>query len=232
MVKIFYLCALILFLDGCARGALRPAHSIDDSGAGIFYDEAGQSHPLLDSAVGQFTSDGKLNIDKSVKPVFDQKVKPDFLTGPCAAGATLTHTFGNVLSLCRSTKAVNQCQAANLCNTARSWTMCTKTQYLARGGASTQSPDSAWIKSCLRRPAVQVPDDYLCPCQWDAATEQYIGEQCDGSSTITYFEGYIGIISSSVCNKLGPSSETAVTGYWDYRASADTSAIYSAVCCN
>ncbi len=158
-------------------------------------------------------------------PLSDGPVQP-----PCASGATKGQTYAANMVVCGGSAQVNQCSAAPLCNTAGGWSMCTASQFLARGGKTTVTVKRAWLAACIRNNSTPTaPTNAICSsCMGTNLSAGGVGWRCTGSKSDTKSNAYIGVASFFECRRVGVNT-TAVEGDWHPFASAGV--VDSAVCC-
>jgi hypothetical protein len=95
-------------------------------------------------------------------------IAPDGITAQsaCTNNTSPVQIYAANMVKCGKTSSyVKHCNAESYCNTPR-WHICTGTEFLARGGATTPSGStSAWIGACVTRGGAktQAPKDGLCP---------------------------------------------------------------------
>jgi hypothetical protein len=150
---------------------------------------------------------------------------------PCAAGMNTAQSYSPAMVTCADPKgAHNQCATAALCNAAAGWTLCTTSQFLARGGKTTPTTQQGWLASCVRDNGnPTAPSDGVCGgCTSSGGAPVDVGWRCTGSSSDKKNNLYVGVATFSECRRVGVNQATA-EGMWH---PLETPALVgAAICC-
>jgi pentapeptide MXKDX repeat protein len=151
----------------------------------------------------------------------------------CAVGQPLFVWPAGKMVMCSAGKNITPCGAPAICNTAAGWSLCTASQYLARGGKTTAPPlqDNAWLSGCIRSGgAPYAPTDTLCPgnCKAGSAPAATVAWQC-GPGSFTRSDAYLAVLTRTACRRVGVNS-AAYEGFWSFRATNQPRP--NVVCCN
>jgi hypothetical protein len=146
----------------------------------------------------------------------------------CSAQAKETQRLLDTMVRCSLLAgAINQCNASALCNSP-SWHLCTRDDYLGRGG-STGGPDAdAWIASCIRDGAsVQAASNSTCSdCRNQSTVGNLLSVRCGVDAGNFMAQMYVGVLASTSCNAIG---QSRLQGYW--RTAWAGYSVDSAMCC-
>jgi len=169
--------------------------------------------------------------DQALKDQAPKDQAPEQSTPACLTTITSSYWSDPSMMIC-SGGPFTQCTAENACNVAGGWHLCLASEFLARGGASTSIPTSAWIKGCVRKNgAVDAPVDSLCSasCASTTAGSVTIGWECANlnSSSATDADN-VGLVSAPKCSRVGVNTP-ATAGYWIWMPI--TSKKTGALCC-
>jgi len=149
-------------------------------------------------------------------------------TAACASGSR-RFSYTPTMAVCRGAKST-QCEAAKLC--AKTWHLCTVTEFLARGGRTINPglADDAWLAGCTRSGTLHAPKDGICSsCVRAGSSFTAVGWSCkDGSTTLSMSSVVLGVTNAQNCRRLGVNS-AANAARWRARNVDDDSD--SAMCC-
>ncbi len=131
--------------------------------------------------------------------------------------------------ICGVVPNVNQCEAATLCNSAAGWTLCTASQFLARGGKTSFLEPKAWIASCIRIAGVlQAPTQRVCSCVNTPAKSVASSWPCGGGGGLTSVNSEVGVRTFNSCRKIGGINTAGA--FW--KNLAPEKPLSAALCCN
>ena len=137
---------------------------------------------------------------------------------PCASNASpITSPSGWAASmrLCMRSTKVNQCLAELACGAG--WHLCSASEYLLYGGDKEGPGSLAWIKGCVRTGGLPfAPTNGLCsticspPAPIANANNSW---PCGPGSGVGSPSSNIGLITSSLCHRVGVNDKTT-EGFW------------------
>jgi hypothetical protein len=208
MVRIISLVSLLAAVPGCSCSEKVVA---TDAGAATFDTTPDASPPDAgppDAGADAGGSDGGIDAGATIDAGPPDAGATDAGSTPCTF--ELAHTYGADMVVCGPGAmkiSADQCEAeATFC--APGWTLCTASQFLARGGMTDPAPYAAWIAGCIREGggAVTTPTDRICACTPGArASLELLGIGCDGTTEYRADGANIGIVASPGCYAAGPS---------------------------
>ena len=234
--------SLAMFVVGCTRAGFTAAtdtsafgdESISTDAAGLSFGDLGVDSPSTLAEHG----DAEVRLDAAATPG-DLFVSTDATAAPCAVGVTETFRYGQPMVICASTaRAVNQCEASQLCNRDQGWHLCSASEFLTHGGATTASPalSDAWIASCVRTDrTVHAPTDQVClSCAAANVSYAETAWTCSGPlGTQSTPWSYAGVTTSSLCGRVGI-NDRVYAAFWTSRVSGSPvlpKRVAAAVCC-
>ena len=143
----------------------------------------------------------------------------------CADG-TVEQEYSAKMHGCDGEKT--QCDAESLC--ASGWHLCTMSEYVSRGGATTPASVRRWIASCIRTGcgAPTYPTDEICGgvCENAMGSMPDMVWDCSGSLADTESNCAVGLVSHGGTLRLGSQASACV-----YARQLGTNGAVGAVCC-
>jgi hypothetical protein len=239
-------CLLLLVASLASQGChLIYPFSVGDAPAedhGASADSARVDGPPV--ADGPSSSDGPLNDDAPPPPDApgnDQPATPDVqptpdqpsTTTPCSDPSGPDFNYASNRKICPIQGGGNQCKAASACNLSQGWSLCTGSQFRARGGDTTPTLYRAWLASCVRDGAIpNAPSDSVCTCASFLGTSYELHWGCPTPNTprLNTSQHYMGVHTYHECRLLGSKTAATSAAFWFGYAAVKTRS--HAVCCN
>jgi len=221
--------AELLASPGCLRGGFGARPEVDQAqarDAPIALDLGyAESRAAESRAVDRGPADLR-GADRSA----DAQLPADTTSSPCASGSP-GHVFSSTMVICGSTSTIlDQCSAEQRCNLAAGWHLCTATEYLAGGGATSAPPSTgAWIAACIRAGGAPfAPVDGVCQCATLTMANAGVEWSCSGGDPSMTSAGHSGVRTWTTCRRVGANS-AASAAYWAPDPSVQ--GMFYAVCC-
>lgn len=126
---------------------------------------------------------------------------------------------------------MTQCQAATVCNVAGGWDLCTATQYLKRGGATSSKNYVLWLKACVRETTLLTsPQNNPCgKCSSEPTVIVAATWLCTGAASLQSGKRYLGVVTNKACRRVGQNLPTN-GAMWTIKESSTS--LLGALCCH